>query len=87
LAECATGLTTPSKIMMRGEFRDRMMQQLERLPACSQEALVLRYLEKLSVKETAVVLQITRGAAQMRIVRALEALRCLINDSTPESHL
>ena len=73
--------------MMRGELRARMMQQLERLPACSQEALVLRYLEQLSVKEMAAVLQISRGTAQMRIVRALEALRNLINDSTPESHL
>jgi RNA polymerase sigma-70 factor (ECF subfamily) len=87
LADCMASLTTPSRVLMRQDLRTQIMQQLEQLSPHSQEVLVQRFLEQLSVKEIAVLLGISRGAVQMRIVRALEQLRISIDDSAIESGL
>lgn len=48
------------------------------------ELLRLRYVEQLSVAETAAVLQISEAAVKMRHVRALERLRVFLNDQPEE---
>jgi RNA polymerase sigma-70 factor (ECF subfamily) len=46
-----------------------------RLPATSREAIVLHYLEGLTIDETAAALGVRRGAAEVRLSRARERLR------------
>jgi RNA polymerase sigma-70 factor (ECF subfamily) len=67
--------TDPGRRVARNEWRDRVRAALRQLPETDRELLVLRYLEGLSMSETAAVLGVRVGAAKMRHRRALEALR------------
>ncbi len=52
-----------------------LLDAIDSLPAQFREVLVLFYFEKLSIKETAEVLQIGIGAVKQRLLRARRAIR------------
>lgn len=72
--------TSPSKNLMQEELRAQVRATLEALPPLDREVLILRHLERLSLKETAEALGITKGAAATRHTRALSRLRELLDD-------
>ncbi len=74
----------PSTILRRNEEAERVQRAVERLRPQHRELLLLRYVEQLSVAETATVLQISEAAVKMRHVRALERLRDFLNDQPEE---
>jgi RNA polymerase sigma-70 factor (ECF subfamily) len=77
--------TTPSRLLIRGEIRERVREALSRLDPRDREVLVLRYLEGLTTEEVAAVLGIRAGAVKMRHVRALERLRSLLETDLEDS--
>jgi RNA polymerase sigma-70 factor (ECF subfamily) len=72
--------TSPSRQLLRKELRRRVQDALDQLGERDREVLVLRYLEGLSVQETAAVLATTEGAVKVRHLRALERLRGLLGN-------
>lgn len=60
------------------EQRRRLHDALARLSGKDREVLVLRYLEQLSIAETADVLGLQESAVKMRHLRALERMRGLL---------
>jgi len=77
--QLAGSQTSPSGRLVRKERRDRVRDALERLSEQDREVLVLRFLEDLTVREVAAVLQIREGAVHMRQLRALERLCDLLD--------
>lgn len=63
--------------------RDEMWPALETLPHRQRAAVVLRYYEDLSERETAEVLGCSASAVNALVARALEHLRELIGDREP----
>lgn len=55
-----------------------------RLPQKNKEVIILRYVQGLSVEETASVLKITPSAVSARCKKAYSKLRCLLEGSEPE---
>jgi RNA polymerase sigma-70 factor (ECF subfamily) len=85
LAERLAGHASSPSARLRREDRDRAVRQtLARLPERDRELLTLRHLEQLSVREIASVLGISEGAAKVRHVRALDRLRCELDQSISE---
>ena len=74
----AASQTSPSRGLVRKELQRRVRSALEELEANDREILVLRYLEGLSIKEIAAILEMSETAASMRHLRALERLRGLL---------
>ena len=72
--------SSPSRRARLADDRDRVRAALAALPDRDREVLVLRYLEGLSVAETAAVLGITEVNTRVRHLRAIERLRGLIGD-------
>lgn len=72
--------TSPSHRAVREELYGRVRSALDQLGERDREVLVLRYLEQLSVKEVAIVLQISESAVATRHLRALQRLRNLLGD-------
>jgi RNA polymerase sigma-70 factor (ECF subfamily) len=75
--------SSPSRQVLKRELQRRVREALERLSPQHREILVLRYLEQLRVAEIAAVLGISQAAVKMRHVRALDRLRCLLDDEPP----
>jgi RNA polymerase sigma-70 factor (ECF subfamily) len=71
--------TSPSQKLLDQELRVRVREALEALPPLDREVLILRYLERLSPRETAEALGISNGAASTRHTRALARLRELLD--------
>jgi RNA polymerase sigma-70 factor (ECF subfamily) len=71
----------PSTRLRRVERQALVRQALDRLPEGDREVLVLRYLEQLSTAEAAAVLEVGESAVKMRLLRALQRLRDLLNQS------
>jgi RNA polymerase sigma-70 factor (ECF subfamily) len=69
----------PSGRMQRQERSARVWTALEKLPDHDREILVLRFLEDLSTAEAAAVLGVGEGAVKMRVMRALQRLRALLD--------
>jgi RNA polymerase sigma-70 factor (ECF subfamily) len=69
----------PSARLRRQERRDRVRTALERLPERDREVLVLRHLEDLPTAEAAAVLGISEGAVKVRLLRAVQRLRDLLD--------
>jgi len=63
--------TGPSAGMRRDERRAAVRMALDRLRDRDREVLVLRYLEQLSTAEAAAVMEVSEGAAKVRLLRAL----------------
>ena len=58
--------------------RSRLYAAVDRLPERDRVAIVSRYFLDLSTEETALVLRCRPGAARMRLTRALDRLRLLL---------
>ena len=76
----ATSATSPSRHALRQELRLRVRGALARLGERDRELLVLRYLEQMSLREIAAVLETTEGAVKTRHARALLRLQTLLGD-------
>jgi RNA polymerase sigma-70 factor (ECF subfamily) len=76
--------SSPSKRMQRNEERDRLQSALLQLSEADREVLVLRYLEHLSTREIAAVLELAESGVKARQLRALQRLRALMRDNRTE---
>jgi RNA polymerase sigma-70 factor (ECF subfamily) len=76
--------SSPSKRVQRNEERDRLQSALLRLSEADREVLVLRYLEHLSTREIAAVLDLAESGVKARQLRALQRLRILMGDNHTE---
>ena len=87
LGECflSTG-TSPSNRAARQEISERVHAALAEMAAGEREILVLRFVEQLSISETAAVLEISEAAAKMRQARALARLSLLLGIGPGESN-
>ncbi len=74
---------TPSEVAAERETSVRLADTLARLPENYQRVLLLRLFEGLSAEEVAGRMNTTAGAVRMLQMRALEALRGMVN--TPGS--
>jgi len=79
LAEQLVGTaSSPSVAAVRRELRQRVQQVLDELSVDDRELLVQRYVEQMSSKEIGAVMGISDAAVNMRHMRALERMRCLL---------
>ena len=86
LARClADDEPTPSEVAAEREDAVRLADVLTRLPENYQRVLLLRLFEGLTAEEVAQRMATTAGAVRMLQMRALEALRALVNESAPPS--
>jgi RNA polymerase sigma-70 factor, ECF subfamily len=65
-------------LLERAEVRDAVRDAIDRLPDTYREVLVLRDLEELSTEEAAVALGVTPNAVKIRLHRARQALRTML---------
>ena len=70
----------PSDEAARAEIRGRLQAALERLTPEQREAFVMRHLEGLSYEEIAAVMNLSVASLKMRVHRAREALRGLLEE-------
>lgn len=70
---------TAETLLERAEIRDVVRTAVNRLPDNYREVLVLRDLEELSTEEAAKVLGVTTNAVKVRLHRARQALRTLLD--------
>jgi RNA polymerase sigma-70 factor (ECF subfamily) len=70
----------PGAGLSRAERRARVRAALDRLPDRDREVLVLRHLEQLSTREAAAALGTTEGAVKVRLLRALQRMRDLLDE-------
>jgi len=73
---------SPSKLLVRKEFQERLKQALVSLPSKDREILVMRHIEQLGTVQIASALGITEGAVKARLLRALQRLRGLMESET-----
>jgi RNA polymerase sigma-70 factor (ECF subfamily) len=64
---------------MRDEVRRLVRSSIDRLPESYRTVLLLRDIEELSTEETAQALEITPVAVKVRLHRARQALRTLLD--------
>lgn len=85
VAELAQRLTArqagPSSEVQLAELREQVRTGLMRLAPHDRKVLTLRFLEQLSVTETAAILGVGEAAARMRQLRALERLGQFVDRS------
>ncbi len=65
----------PEKMLERGEMRENVRAAIESLPLPHRVVIVLFYLEELSLKEIAHILEIPEGTAKSRLYYAREVLK------------
>lgn len=79
LAERFAGdLTSPSQAAMRQETRELLAHAIEAMDPLDREVLALRHFDELSNDEVARFLDIPKGTASKRYVRALGRLRTIL---------
>jgi RNA polymerase sigma-70 factor (ECF subfamily) len=71
---------TPFDSAHRGEIRSRLEAALARLTPDQREAFLLKHVEGRSYEEMAAVLDVPRASLKMRVHRAREALKDLLED-------
>lgn len=82
LQATAEGLApSQSKVVHSKEVRETLAAALRQLPLDSQMALELRYWEKQPLESIAEVLSVSVGATKMRLLRARNELKDLLEDS------
>jgi RNA polymerase sigma-70 factor (ECF subfamily) len=69
---------SPSKAATRREIHERVQAALDEITKQDREVLLQRYLEQLSAKEIAAVLDTTESAVHMRHMRALRKVHRLL---------
>jgi RNA polymerase sigma-70 factor (ECF subfamily) len=69
----------PVSSAMSRETRDRVLEGIAQLPEVSRNVLLLRDIQGLDTEEAAEVLGITPGATKVRLHRARQALRELLD--------
>jgi RNA polymerase sigma-70 factor, ECF subfamily len=69
---------TPSQNLAKAELAERLRMVLGQLDQEERDLILWRHFEKLSIRETAQMLQITEAAASKRYIRTLEKLRKLL---------
>lgn len=82
LAEVPQERSDPSDDAARSEVRDRIRDALGRLTPEQREAFVLKHVEGLSYEEMAAILEASVPALKMRVHRAREELRVLLEDAS-----
>lgn len=70
----------PEQTAERSERKQLVHDALDQLSGSYREVIVLRDLEERSTKETAEILNISRGAVRVRLHRARQALRGLLDN-------
>ena len=70
---------SPHKLAERAERRALVHAAIEQLPDDYRTIVTLRDIEELSTAETARILEISEGAARVRLHRARQALRKLLD--------
>lgn len=78
----ADRVATPEDDWERAALRERLRAALAELPPASAAAFLLRYGEEMSYAEMSEVLDGTPGALRVRVHRARETLRGLLEEST-----
>lgn len=71
---------SPSAIVARKEFSDRVRDVVDQLPPTDREVVLLRYVEGLNNAEVAELLEIEPDAARKRHGRALRRLMAALNE-------
>ena len=71
-------LTSPSQAAIRVEVQESLVQTIEAMDPLDREVLVLRHFDELSNEEVAKLLDIPKGTASKRYVRALARLRAIL---------
>ncbi|MEM9656914.1 MAG: sigma-70 family RNA polymerase sigma factor, partial [Planctomycetota bacterium] len=71
---------SPSRIAIRAESHQRLLQALREMPDDQREIVVMRHLEQLSVGEVAEILDLPPGTVMSKHFRGLRTLRGLLND-------
>jgi RNA polymerase sigma-70 factor, ECF subfamily len=66
-------------ILQRAEIRDVVRSAIDQLPDTHREVLLLRDIEELSTDEAAEILHVTPNAVKVRLHRARQALRTLLD--------
>ena len=79
----AGGLTSPSAAATRKETRQKVRAALDELSELDREVLLQRYVEQLSVKEIAAVLETTEAAIYKRHGRALQKVHGVLQGDSP----
>lgn len=70
----------PSEAAARAEVRQRLREAVERLTPEQREAFVLKHVEGLSYEEIAAAMELSVASLKMRVHRAREALRGLLEE-------
>jgi RNA polymerase sigma-70 factor (ECF subfamily) len=69
---------TTEELAARAETREQVREMIDRLPDNYRTVLILRDIEELDTAETAELLELTAGAVKVRLHRARQALRNLL---------
>lgn len=80
----ASWCADPEQLASRAEIRRRVRAAIDRLPESARTVLVLRDLEELDTAEVATRLGVTANAVKIRLHRARQALRELLERELPE---
>ena len=70
---------TAESMLEREELREQVRSAIDQLPETYRIVLLLRDIEEMSTEETAAVLGITQNAVKIRLHRARQALRALLD--------
>ncbi len=70
----------PDAVAEKSQRREIVHRAIEQLSDTYREIIILRDIEQLDTAETAQALDITEGAARVRLHRARQALRALLDD-------
>ena len=70
----------PADSLDRGEIQNRLAEALEALTPEQKEAFLLKHVEGRSYEEMAAVLNVSSASLKMRVHRAREALKVLLED-------
>ena len=70
---------SPSELVTQEEEEERLRVGLEGMQPIDREILVLHYFERLTLKECALVLDVSESAAKMRHLKATERLHRLLS--------
>lgn len=68
-----------TQLLMASDDRDLVRRAIDRLPASHREVVLLRDIEELSTEETASLLNVTTNAVKIRLHRARQGLRTLLD--------